>query len=65
MRAEAFSDFIRQRGEVWSFDHFSLSEWLTRDDSEGNPRAGPYALDLKPARTRLADWGLAQFRGTC
>ncbi len=61
LRAEAFSDFIRVREGRWSFDHFSLREWLTREDEEGNPRAGPYTLVQSPGQGPLADWCTRRF----
>ena len=61
LRAEALSDFIRVRDGLWTFDHFSLREWLCNEDDDGNPRAGAFAVDLAVGRGKLADWGLRQF----
>ncbi len=60
LRADALSDFIRVRDGVWAFDHFSLREWLSDEDGEGNPRAGPFAVNLWAARKGLVAWGSAR-----
>jgi hypothetical protein len=61
LRTDALSDFIRVREGVWTFDHFSLREWLTADDADGNPRAGRYALDTPAARAALAEWAMKAY----
>ncbi|MBL8446097.1 MAG: DUF4062 domain-containing protein, partial [Zoogloeaceae bacterium] len=42
-------DFIVKRQGGYTFEHFSIAEWLSRENDEGFPRAGPYAVDLASA----------------
>jgi hypothetical protein len=63
------SDFIHARNRstanqevTYTFDHFSLQEWLSREDEEGNPRAARFSIDLPAARERIREWALAHVR---
>jgi WD40 repeat protein len=56
----ALPDFLRLRNQRLAFDHFSLAEWLTREDDEGFARAGPWRVDLPVAQRRLHDWALVR-----
>ncbi|MBL8965323.1 MAG: hypothetical protein JNK70_14865, partial [Phycisphaerae bacterium] len=51
-------DFIRLRGDLWAFDHFSLAEWLTGLDDDGFARAGDYAIDADASMERFRIWAL-------
>ncbi|MBK9084692.1 MAG: DUF4062 domain-containing protein [Sterolibacteriaceae bacterium] len=51
-------DFIRLRGKLWAFDHFSLAEWLTGVGNDGFARAGDYAVVVAAAAERLSAWAL-------
>ena len=53
-------DFIRVRNGGYGFDHFSLAEWLTLENQQFIPRAGPYAVDLPRSRQRIRSWALKQ-----
>ncbi|KAI5912223.1 DUF4062 domain-containing protein [Thauera sp. 2A1] len=46
-------DFIVQRRRGYTFEHFSISEWLSRENEEGFPRAGPFAVDLAEAEAGI------------
>lgn len=51
-------DFIRLRGDLWAFDHFSLAEWLTGTDDDGFARAGDYAINAEESKARFQAWTL-------
>jgi hypothetical protein len=53
-------DFIRVRQGRYASDHFSLAEWLTLEDEQFTPRAGPYAVDLPASRGRMRAWALGE-----
>ena len=55
-------DFIRVRNGGYGFDHFSLAEWLTLENEQFIPRAGPYAVDLPASRRRIRSWALKQVK---
>ena len=61
LRSDALSDFIRIREGTWTFDHFSLREWLTTEDGEGAARAGRYSVDVAASKAALADWALEAY----
>jgi WD40 repeat protein len=50
------SDFVVARKGGFALDHFSLTEWLTRDNAEGYRRAGAWAVDRSGAEERLRTW---------
>ncbi|MBK8337066.1 MAG: DUF4062 domain-containing protein [Sterolibacteriaceae bacterium] len=51
-------DFIRLRGDLWAFDHFSLAEWLTGSDDDGFARAGDHAINAEESKARFQTWTL-------
>ncbi|MBK6973769.1 MAG: hypothetical protein IPH26_12765 [Sterolibacteriaceae bacterium] len=55
-------DFIRLRGKLWAFDHFSLAEWLTGVGDDGFARAGDYAVDVAAAAERFHAWASDKIR---
>ncbi|MDM0054009.1 DUF4062 domain-containing protein [Variovorax sp. J22R115] len=57
---KALPDFLRQRLGKLSFDHFSMAEWLTREDDQGFSRAGDYAVDTLASREAWRKWALRQ-----
>src|SRR5262249_41337206 len=54
--------FVRVRAGGYVFDHFSLAEWLTLENRQLIPRAGPYAVDLPASRARIRSWALEQVK---
>ena len=58
----AIPDFLRVRQGRYSFDHFSLTEWLTLENEQLIARAGSYAVDLPASRQRIRFWALEQVR---
>ena len=54
-------DFLRQRAGKLTCDHFSMAEWLTRDNDEGFARAGDFAVDIDASQAAWRDWALQQF----
>jgi WD40 repeat protein len=53
-------DFLRQRAGKLTFDHFSMAEWLTRDNDDGFARAGDYAVDAVASQAAMRAWALQQ-----
>jgi WD40 repeat protein len=53
-------DYLRQRAGKLTFDHFSMAEWLTREDEEGFARAGDYAVDVSVSEAAMRQWALHQ-----
>lgn len=51
-------DFIVQRRGGYTFEHFSIAEWLSRENEEGFARAGPYAVRLAEAEAQIHDRAL-------
>ena len=50
------SDFVIARKGGYALDHFSLNEWLTKEDATGHRRAGAWAVDRDDAQERLRTW---------
>jgi WD40 repeat protein len=47
---------------TYSFDHFSLAQWLTEEDDYGNPRAGKvYAVEQEAAAELIRAWARDEF----
>ncbi len=55
-------DFIVKRQGGYTFEHFSIAEWLSRENDEGFPRAGPYAVDLAAAEACIHDRALQRIQ---
>ena len=53
-------DFLRVHEGRYSFDHFSLAEWLTLENEQLIPRAGVWAVDLPASRALTRKWALRQ-----
>jgi WD40 repeat protein len=53
-------DFLHLRTGRLAFDHFSIAEWLVREDEAGFIPAGDFAVKLPVAQDRLRSWALAQ-----
>jgi len=53
-------DFIVKRQRGYTFEHFSIAEWLSREDEEGFARAGPYAVEVGEAEARIHDRAIAR-----
>ncbi len=55
-------DFIVRRQGGYTFEHFSIAEWLSRESDEGFPRAGPYAVNLASAEACIHHRALQRIR---
>ncbi len=55
---KALPDFLRSRAGKLAFDHFSMAEWLTRENEDGFARAGDYAVDLVASQAALRAWAM-------
>ena len=57
---KSLPDFLRQRAGKLTFDHFSMAEWLTRDNDDGFARAGDYAADVGASMAAVRAWALRE-----
>jgi WD40 repeat protein len=54
------SDFVAMRRGGCALDHFSLAEWLTKNNDDGVPRASAWAVDLPAAEETFRTWAMGR-----
>jgi WD40 repeat protein len=53
-------DFLRITNKLYAFDHLSLVQWLNRENDDGFPHAGAYAVPPEAAQQRIRAWARAE-----